>query len=216
MFSFQRTEWRNRLISLCPLVSDLSELRHLFLASRIWRHDGWVTPVPYFVRRAMLLAEARAIGADTFVETGTFLGDTTWSFRKKFKRIHTIEVEPRFAAMARRRFAGHPAVILHEGDSAKLLGDICAATPTPCLFYLDGHYSGGETGKGEKECPAIEELSAILNRAAGHFRIVIDDARLFGTDPSYPEISRISAFIADQPRRTEMRIENDAIVISLL
>ncbi len=206
--------WRNRLLSLCPFVSRLSELRHLYHSSRVWRKDGWGAPVPYFVRRAMLLTEARAIGAETFIETGTFLGDTTWSFRQQFLRSLTIEVEPLLAELARRRFQNHPTITVREGDSAALLPGICAEIDGPCLFYLDGHYSGGVTGMGDKECPIIEELTAIFSKTNGLFRIVIDDARLFGTHPAYPTIGRIEAFLAEQAKPTQVRFENDAIIIS--
>lgn len=214
MIDLQNIKWRNRFLAVFPIASRLNELRHLYNASRSWRSDGWTAPVPYFVRRAMLLSEARAMGATTFVETGTFLGDTTIALSGKFSRVHTIEVEPTLASLARARFAGRPSITVHEGDSAALLPDLCRRIETPCLFYLDGHYSGGYTGKGEKECPAIEELSAIFTHTRQPFRIIMDDARLFGTDPSYPALSEVRAFLERNAPDRQMRIENDAIIIS--
>ncbi len=206
--------WRNKVISWIPWISDLSEIRHLFKAATAWRKEGWSVPPAFFVRRAMLLSEARAIGAERFVETGTFLGDTTWSFRKKFRRIHTIEVEPGLATLARERFEDYPSVTLVEGDSAMKLPEICRGLDAPCLFYLDGHYSGGFTGRGDKDCPIIEELNAIFTHTTPPFRIVIDDARLFGVDPCYPSVATIKQLLSDQEIEMDLRIENDAIVIS--
>ncbi len=214
MINHNRIRWRNRLITLFPLVSRLSEIRHLLRASKIWRTNGWTAIPPHFVKRAVLLAEARAVEARTLVETGTFLGDTTWSFRKSFERIHTIEVLPELAALARDRFRNTPSVIVHEGDSASLLAGLCETIETPCIFYLDGHYSGGGTGMGEKECPAIEELDAIFSTMKQPFRIVIDDARLFGTDPTYPPLDAVESFLVSRNTAMTMRIENDAIIIS--
>ncbi|MEO5712508.1 MAG: hypothetical protein ABIT37_03390 [Luteolibacter sp.] len=214
MSSFSRIRWRNRLIALFPVVNQLSELRYLIQASAGWRTTGWTDPPPYFVKRAVLLAEARAVEARTLVETGTFFGDTTWSFRKSFERIHTIEVQPELAAMARERFRKIPSVTVHEGDSAVLLADLCRTIGTPCVFYLDGHYSGGDTGMGKKECPAIEELDAIFSTMKHAFRIVIDDARLFGTHPAYPHLDEIQSFLISRNTGMTMRVENDAIVIS--
>jgi hypothetical protein len=213
MTNHYRTRWKNKLISWIPWISDASEARHLFQAATAWKKEGWTTPPPYFVRRAMLLSEARATGADIFVETGTFLGGTTWSFRKKFRRIYTVEVEPGLATLARERFNKWPSVTLIEGDSATKLPEICRELDAPCLFYLDGHYSGGFTGRGDKDSPIIEELNAIFTNTNCPFRIVIDDARLFGVDPSYPSLADIERLLSTKGKRV-LRIENDAIIIS--
>ena len=211
MNEFRLIQWKNRMISIFPCLSLLSEIWHVLRVSGIWRSEGWVVPPPYFVRRAMLLAEARAIGAQTLVETGTYHGDTAWSFRSKFRRIHTIEVEPTLAALARERFRRIPTVVTHEGDSAALLAGICEGMEGACVFFLDGHYSGGNTGMGQKECPVLEELDAIFSHARHPFRVVIDDARLFGTVPAYPSLGDIDRFLSSRGR--SMRVENDAIVI---
>lgn len=213
MIDLNHVKWRNRFLGIFPFASRLSELRHLYRASTAWRAEGWTAPVPYFVRRAMLVSEAKAMGAGTFVETGTFLGDTTLSLAPKFQQVHTIEVEPTLAALARDRFAGNTKITVHHGDSAALLPGLCKGLTSSCLFYLDGHYSGGYTGKGEKECPAIEELAAIFDNTTQPFRIVIDDARLFGSDPYYPPIEDVISYVSRRAPERRVRIENDAIVI---
>ena len=162
----------------------------------------------------MLLSEAREVGAEVLVETGTFMGDTTWSLRRDFRRIYTVEVDPSLAALARERFKMIASVTVVEGDSASVLGRICGEVDGACLFFLDGHYSGGITGMGSKECPVLEELDAIFTLTKHPFRIVIDDARLFGTHPSYPDLETLAGFLANQKHKTCMRIENDAILIS--
>jgi hypothetical protein len=162
----------------------------------------------------MLISEARAAGAEILIESGTFFGDTTWALRNYFRRIYTVEVEVTLAALARERFKGCRSVTPVEGDSATALRWICSELDGPSLFFLDGHYSGGITGKGSKVCPVLEELLAIFTLTNYPFRIVIDDARLFGTDPFYPNLAVIEEFLAAQGRLMRMRIENDAILIS--
>lgn len=205
---------RNRLISLFPWITRLGEARRLFAAAAQWRSQGWFAPPPFFVRRAMLLAEARAMEALVFVETGTFLGDTTWAFRCSFEKVHTIEVEATLAQLARERFAGDPRIEVIEGDSSQVLPELCDRLSGPCLFYLDGHYSGGITGMGEQECPILQELDVILARTRVKFRIVIDDARLFGTDPAYPTLEKLHAHLEERDAKLVMRVENDAILIT--
>lgn len=209
-----RIRIRNRLISLFPWITRVSEARRLFAAASRWRREGWSAPPPFFVRRAMLLAEARAMAAEVFVETGTFLGDTTWAFRREFQQLHTIEVEATLAQLARERFSGDPRIEVIEGDSSQVLADLCERISGPCLFYLDGHYSGGITGMGDEECPILRELDEIFTRTRVKFRIVIDDARLFGTDPAYPTIEALKAHLLERDRSLVIRVENDAILIA--
>jgi hypothetical protein len=213
MISYVKIKWRNRLLACLPFISRWNECRHLFQSASHWRQEGWVTPPPYFIRRAMLLAEANAMGAKILVETGTFLGDTAWSFRNTFRQVYTIEVEPRLAELARDRFKNVPSVAALEGDSSAVLTQVCPKIDGSCVFFLDGHYSGGSTGMGEKECPVIEELEAIFHLMQHPYRIVIDDARLFGTDPAYPSIEALKNFLAKRNPSMQLRIENDAIIL---
>ena len=208
-----RIRFRNRMISLFPWITRISETRRLMSAASQWRTRGWTSPPPYFVRRAMLLAEADAIGAEVFVETGTFFGDTTWAFRKRFRRIHTIEVEPSLADLARQRFARQSHIEVIEGDSSQVLEELCGRIKQPCLFYLDGHYSGGITGMGEDECPILAEIDAIFGRTRVPFRIVIDDARLFGSDPAYPTLAELRGHLLQHDPSLKIRVENDAILL---
>lgn len=214
MINHRKTLWKNRLIRWIPWIVSVSEARRLLQSAVIWRNDGWITPPPFFVRRAMLLSEAREIGARIFVETGTFLGDTTWSFREKFNRIYTVEVEPGLANLARDRFKNNLSISVIEGDSGEQLPNICKEINAPCIFFLDGHYSGGFTGQGRNECPILEELCAIFNHTTFPFRIIIDDARLFGANPTYPSLADIEQFMSTQGTKMRLRVENDAIIIS--
>jgi hypothetical protein len=49
------------------------------------------------------------------------------------------------------------------------------------IFWLDGHFSSGDTGKGINDCPLIEELRVIDSNCHNSL-IIIDDYRLFGTN----------------------------------
>lgn len=204
---------RNRIVAFFPWISRISELRQLLLSSLRWRREGWFVPVPYFVRRAMLLAHARKIRAQILVETGTYKGGNIWSLLAEFRRLITIEVVPELATLAKRRFARFPHVSVIEGDSAEVLPAICTSLDAPCLYYLDGHYSGGVTGMGKEECPVMRELDAIFYHTQVPFRIVIDDARLFGTDPAYPTIDAVAGFVKSRRPEMTVRIENDAVLI---
>lgn len=84
---------------------------------------------------------------------------------------------------------------------------------TPCLFWLDGHYSAGVTARGEKDTPIVEELSHIFSSSdIGHV-IVVDDARCFGVEPGYPTVEELSEFVKARRPNTRIAVVDDAIQI---
>ena len=66
---------------------------------------------------------------------------------------------------------------------------------------------------GDMECPVIQELQAIFEHTKTPFRIVIDDARLFGNNPAYPDIKRIENVVSQHRPDLVTKVENDAILI---
>jgi hypothetical protein len=215
MDTFFALRIRNALIALAPDLADLLFSLRFGFRSFSFRTTGWAVPPLYFVKRAMLKTEALRLNARGFVETGTYQGDTTWFLRNSFARIVSIEVEPRFAAVARVRFRRWKNISIVEGDSSKCLGPLAAGIPSPALFWLDGHYSAGNTGQGERKCPIWEELDAIAGTKDLACSIFIDDARLFGTDPFYPSLAQIRDYFSKAYPRHSFSVENDVIKISL-
>ena len=84
-------------------------------------------------------------------------------------------------------------------------------------FWLDGHYSGGITFKGKKNCPVEDELNAIEVNLINFSKItiLIDDVRCFLSENSeysdYPSID----YLVNWACRLNMRwrIDNDIFVI---
>lgn len=147
------------------------------------------------------------------METGTFRGDTIWYFRNRFQRIFSIEVQPQLAALAAERFVRLRHIEIIEGDSATRLAEVVAKIDGPVMFWLDGHYSAGITGRGASDCPIWGELDAIVGKLRHPFLILIDDARCFGVDDGYPSLEELRAFTARTLPGYGMRVENDMIWI---
>ena len=119
----------------------------------------------------------------TFVETGTFQCETIVKMEPFFEKLHTIEIKQEFYLRAITSYKGNK-INFHFGDSSVKLKKICELLETPTLFFLDGHWSAGTTGKGDKDCPLYEELDNIINFCKSKCIIIVDDTRLFGKGPN--------------------------------
>jgi hypothetical protein len=75
-------------------------------------------------------------------------------------------------------------IIAYLGDSRKILNSIIENEDN-ILFWLDAHWSGGNTYGENDECPLIEELNVIF-KFKKNYAILIDDARLFLAPPPLP------------------------------
>lgn len=206
---------RNHLISLMPGLAEAWQNHNFKAELKRWRAKGWGVPLPSLLKRFIIKAEALRIGADCLVETGTYLGDTPWFFRKDFRQIISIEVEPKLAVLAAARFRKWPNIAVIEGDSADVLQRVAPGAQGTTVFWLDGHYSSGITGKGAKECPILEELSAIFSRWPSPYSILIDDARLFGKDPEYPALPVLEDYMRTRCPDHQFSLENDVIFFRL-
>jgi len=174
---------------------------------RKWLKEGRPDPPPPLAKQSMLLEYRERFGLELFVETGTFKGDTVAAMRPHFRALHSIELADRFYAEAQRRFAGESKVRLYHGDSGELMPEVVAALDAPALFWLDGHYSGGDTAKGELNAPVWKELKAIFGGMGEPFVVLIDDARCFRNEggEDYPAVSDIEAWVKET--RPEMGVE---------
>src|SRR5437764_32289 len=85
-------------------------------------------------------------------------------------------VTPAVHAAATEALRDVANVELVQGDSREVLAGL-RDPGLATLYFLDGHWSGGETAGREAECPVLPELAAI---AGGHPDdcVVVDDARL--------------------------------------
>ncbi len=160
-------------------------------ALRRWLRTGRTCAPPAAAKHLLIRSYARAFGTRVLVETGTFLGDTIYALRNDFERIFSIELDPRLARDARRRFAHRSQVTILHGDSGVMLAGLLERLAEPTLFWLDAHWSGGVTAHGDVESPLLAELQLILQHTVDRHVVLIDDADLLGVRPSYPTLSAI-------------------------
>ena len=132
-----------------------------------------------YLAKKFLTDLSRRFGLLTFVETGTYLGDSAGVAADVFDEIHSIELSKELAAQATARFASKQHVHIYQGDSAQRLPEILNRLKSPALFWLDGHYSSGMTAKGSVNTPVLDELQSIHARGPSGSVLLIDDLRLF-------------------------------------
>ena len=119
--------------------------------------------------------------SDIFIETGTHSGKTVEvALSLGFKHIYSIELSDKWFNYCSSLFAKYDNVHILHGDSSTVLKDVLAKIDEPCLFWLDGHFSGGDTACGDLPCPIYNELNAIKEHNTKNHTILIDDMRGFG------------------------------------
>jgi len=118
-----------------------------------------------------------------FVETGSWHGDGVWCARHAgFDSVRSIELSPSLFQQCVNRFKDDNRVKLYQGDSGASLGSVIADINEPITFWLDAHYSEGDTAKGPCMTPLLQELEAIAKHHVKGHVILIDDHRNFSTD----------------------------------
>ena len=157
--------------------------------------DGRDGPAPHLYKRRVIRQHARQYGLRTLIETGTYLGEMIDAQLDAFERIVSIELSEELAARARARYAGIDRVEIVQGDSGECLAQVVARLDEPALFWLDGHWSGGITARGHEDTPLRAELEAIMGSGTEGHVVLVDDARCFGQDENYPDVSEIHALV---------------------
>ena len=161
-----------------------------------WRSEGCPLPPPNAVKQGTIIRYANEVGIRVFVETGTYEGRTLRAVRQYFESLYSIELGEDLYRKACDRFRSDPKIFLFQGDSGDRLRDILDMVgDRRCLFWLDAHYSRGDTARGSEDTPVLRELHAITRHSRKDHVILVDDARCFGTDPAYPGLGRMEALV---------------------
>ncbi len=144
-----------------------------------WRRGQWSAPSAPSVKRAVLARHY--IQGSTWIETGTYRGDTTAYLAKLAPRVVSIEPDDVLYRGAKRRFEGDGRVSLIHGTSESAFEEAVRSISGPACFWLDGHYSGPGTYLADDETPILWELDVIARHLGRLKRVVvlIDDFREF-------------------------------------
>lgn len=145
--------------------------------------------VPHSLTKLRNISTLRRLtGAKEVIEIGTYKGVTTRRLARIFKKVTSVEIDKDLYEYSRARLQGLDNVVLLLGDGKDLIWEV-SRTAENAILFLDGHFSGGETGSGDKPEPILEELERIRDNIGNVAGIVIDDFRLFGVEDGWPRKS---------------------------
>jgi hypothetical protein len=130
-----------------------------------------------------------------------------------FQQIYSIEIDRELYSAAVRLFRHRRHVHLVLGDSGDALPRVLSEVRQPAIFWLDGHYSGGTTGRGALDSPIAKELAHIWKHDRFEHIILIDDARHFTGHDGYPTIGELGEIVASHRPAWVCEVRDDIIRI---
>lgn len=158
----------------------------------------------------------RRVGAKYLIETGTFRGVMAARCSRAFATVLTVELDPQLAGQAAKHLAKYANVKVYHGDAVALLPQMLAECGAgKAVVFLDAHFSGGATARGEMPEPAIAELAILARQADRIGGIIIDDFRCFGVEEGFPTKAELLA-AAEQhfpPPRFGIKAHCDQLII---
>jgi hypothetical protein len=157
---------------------------------------------------------------ENFVETGTYHAATAIWASRQFNQVYTIEAAHQLWEKASEKYAHIANVHFLYGDSRVHLKSLSTILNSSALFWLDAHYSGGDTFGATDECPLLSELEAIRSGVDNPF-ILIDDASYFLSPPpkphnptQWPDLTEIVASLTDNGKSDCYNLVLEEVIVS--
>ena len=144
-----------------------------------------------FTKFRQIKSVARKSGARCLIESGTYRGHNAKRCAPEFRQVVTIEIDDSLAREATQYLKDNSNVEVVKGDVIDRLPEILdRENMQDILVYLDGHFSGGRTGRGEADEPACDAINILSKYTHKLSSIIIDDFREFGR-PGWPKKSEL-------------------------
>jgi hypothetical protein len=198
-----------------PVVSKRIFLFHELL---IWIQNDFQIPSPPEVKRKVL--KSNGIPGVNWIETGTYLGETSFYLSRYFNHVTTLEPNSELHSRAEKKFKKIKNISFILGASETKFDEIMQKHSGSVNIFLDGHYSGGITSKTTHPTPLKEEINIVLNHLErfDEIRLFIDDVRCMNPEIEdyieYPSLSyvlkRLESFSSN------ISIQHDILCVTLL
>jgi hypothetical protein len=176
-----------------------------------WLDEGSILPPPHAIKQKVIADYKNQYNCKNLIETGTLHGEMIEAQKRSFKKVYSIELDKKLFKEAVDKFKYDLNVKIIHGDSAVKMQDVIKEIKTQSIFWLDGHYSGTYTAKGEVDCPIYGELDCIFSSKIKNHILLIDDARCFTGENSYPKIEELNEYVIKFNKDYSMTVDCDII-----
>lgn len=147
--------------------------------------------------------------SNVFVETGSYMGHgIDYALQAGFRNIYSIELSTKYFEFCINKYSTwetvkkDPDLVVYtkegmfinlvRGDSGIILYDVISKIDKKITFWLDGHYSGGDTAMGISASPIFLELDSIKKHTLKNHTILVDDLRDLNVPPILDKIKEIN------------------------
>ena len=145
-------------------------------------------PAPFHVKLKTLLRYSTP--NSDWIETGTYLAETTVMLAKlnRKNQVYSIEPAKEIYEFVKDKFSTIPNLNILNGTSEELFEGVLLQVNPTINLWLDGHFSGDVTFKGNVDSPIIHELNCLATHSEkfSNINLFVDDFRLFGESEGYP------------------------------
>ena len=165
-----------------------------------WDKNGRPVPPPHVYKVQTITGLGKRYGCTCLIETGTFHGEMVSTVRKKFADVYSVEIAEHLYKENRERFKNNCNVHLYLGDCLDTLPQMIKdAGEAKIIFWLDGHFSSGETGRGKIDDPIYESFELVFNELKGKsYAVCVDDALTFDGKNGSVTLETLLDFIKEQ------------------
>ncbi len=173
---------------------------------------------PYSYTKFRLINSVRQrTNANVFVEAGTFKGVMSARCASVFQQVYTVELDKNLASRAGKYLARKQNVYVVQGDAIQVIPVLLQSDQiNNVLIFLDGHFSGGDTAKGDLVEPAVAAIKKITPYKNKIRAIIIDDFRNFGSEYDYPTKSELLQAIEQTFAKCRLSVFSDLVVVENL
>ncbi len=120
----------------------------------------------------------RMFKLDVFVETSTYLGETSIECAKLFKEVYTVEENHKLFLKAKKKFKNVPNVYCFEGTADTVLKKHLPKIQGRILFWLDSHHKYA-LDKNQAISALNKELDAIKASEVKDAVVLINQIQIF-------------------------------------